>query len=76
VALEINSRPERLDPPRRILRMAVEAGILLALDTDAHAPGQLSWQPFGVARAVECGADPDRIVTTWDVDRLLAWSRG
>jgi putative hydrolase len=74
VALEINSRPERLDPPRRILRQAVEAGVLLALDTDAHAPGQLAWQPFGVARAVECGVEADRIVTTWDVDRLLAWS--
>jgi putative hydrolase len=75
VALEINSRPERLDPPRRILRAAVEAGLLLAIDTDAHAPGQLDWQANGVARAVECGVDPDRVVTTWDVDRLLAWSR-
>ncbi|HET7901876.1 MAG TPA: PHP domain-containing protein [Candidatus Nanopelagicales bacterium] len=75
VALEINSRPERLDPPRRILRDAVDAGILLAIDTDAHAPGQLEWQPYGVARAVECGADPARIVTTWPVDALLDWTR-
>lgn len=74
VALEINSRPERLDPPRRILRAAVEAGLLFAIDTDAHAPGQLDWQANGVARAVECGVEPDRVVTTWDVDRLLAWS--
>ena len=77
VALEVNSRPERLDPPRRILRDAVEAGVLLAVDTDAHAPGQLDWQAYGAARAAECGADPARIVTTWDVDTLLAWtSRG
>ena len=76
VALEINSRPERLDPPRRILRDAVEAGILLAIDTDAHAPGQLDWQANGVARAVECGVDADRVVTTWGVDDLLAWTRG
>jgi putative hydrolase len=74
VALEINSRPERLDPPRRILRDAVDAGLLLALDTDAHAPGQLDWQANGVARAVECGADPARIVTTWDVGTLLDWT--
>ena len=74
VALEINSRPERLDPPRRILRDAVDAGILLAIDTDAHAPGQLEWQPYGVQRAVECGADPARIVTTWSADDLLAWT--
>jgi putative hydrolase len=74
VALEVNSRPERLDPPRRILRDAVEAGILLAVDTDAHAPGQLDWQAYGVSRAAECGADPARIVTTWGVDTLLAWT--
>jgi len=76
VALEINSRPERLDPPRRILRDAVDAGILLAIDTDAHAPGQLEWQPYGAARAAECGADPARIVTTWTADDLLAWTKG
>ena len=74
VALEVNSRPERLDPPRRILRDAVEAGILLAVDTDAHAPGQLDWQAYGASRAAECGADASRIVTTWDVDSLLAWT--
>ena len=74
VALEVNSRPERLDPPRRILRDAVEAGILLAIDTDAHAPGQLDWQAYGASRAAGCGADPARIVTTWDVDTLLAWT--
>jgi putative hydrolase len=74
VALEINSRPERLDPPLRILRDAVDAGLLLALDTDAHAPGQLDWQANGAARAVECGVDPSRVVTTWDVDTLLDWT--
>jgi putative hydrolase len=75
VALEINSRPERLDPPRRILRDAVDAGLLLALDTDAHAPGQLDWQANGVARAVECGVDASKVVTTWNVDTLLDWTR-
>ena len=74
VAVEVNSRVERLDPPRRLLRLAVEAGCLLAIDTDAHAPGQLDWQPYGVARAVECGAVPDQVVTTWPVDRLLTWT--
>jgi putative hydrolase len=74
VALEVNSRPERLDPPRRILRQAVDAGLLLAIDTDAHAPGQLDWQAYGVARAVECGVEAGRVVTTWKVDDLLAWT--
>ncbi len=54
-AVEINSRPERLDPPRRLLRRAVDAGVLFSVDTDAHAPGQLDWQIHGCARAEECG---------------------
>lgn len=74
VALEVNCRPERLDPPRRILRAAVEAGLLLAIDTDAHAPGQLAWQPYGVERAATCGATAERIVTTWTVDEVLSWT--
>ena len=74
VAVEINSRPERLDPPRALLRRAVAAGCLFSIDTDAHAPGQLDWQPYGCARAEECGVPVDRIVNTWPLDRLLAWT--
>lgn len=74
VAVEINARPERLDPPRELLRQAVAAGCLFTLSTDAHAPGQLDWQPYGCARAQECGVPADRIVTTWPVERLLEWT--
>jgi putative hydrolase len=74
VAVEINSRPERLDPPIRLLKLAVEAGCLFALDTDAHAPGQLDWQPLGCARAEAAGVDPARVVTSWPLDDLLAWT--
>ncbi|MEU6669074.1 PHP domain-containing protein [Streptomyces sp. NPDC046727] len=73
-AVEINSRPERLDPPRRLLRRAVEAGVLFAVDTDAHAPGQLDWQILGCARAEECGVPAERVVTTWSADELLTWT--
>lgn len=76
VAVEINARPERLDPPRALLRQAVEAGCLFTLSTDAHAPGQLDWQPYGCARAEECGVPADRIVTTWPVERVLEWTSG
>ncbi|TDD68658.1 PHP domain-containing protein [Jiangella aurantiaca] len=75
VAVEINSRPERLDPPKRLLRLAVEAGCSFALDTDAHAPGQLDWQPYGCERAAACGVPVQKIVNTWPVDDLLAWTR-
>jgi putative hydrolase len=74
VAVEINSRPERLDPPRRLLTLANELGCEFAIDTDAHAPGQLDWQGNGCERAVECGVDVDRVVNTRSADDLLAWT--
>ncbi|MGI5274650.1 PHP domain-containing protein [Nonomuraea sp. CA-218870] len=75
VAVEINSRPDRLDPPKRLLRQAYEQGCAFAVDSDAHAPGQLDWQRFGCERAALCGVEPERIVNTWPADDLLAWAR-
>jgi putative hydrolase len=74
VAVEVNCRPDRLDPPRRLLRQAIEAGCLLAIDTDAHAPGQLDWQYLGCQRAAECGADPSKVINTWPAEQLLEWT--
>ncbi|MGW4365151.1 PHP domain-containing protein [Nocardia takedensis] len=73
-AVEINSRPERRDPPSRLLRLAVEMDCLFSIDTDAHAPGQLDWQGYGCARAVANGVAPDSVINTWPVDRLLEWT--
>lgn len=73
VAVEINSRPERLDPPRDLLRTAVEAGCLFSIDTDGHAPGQLDWQPYGCARAAECDVPADRVINTKSLDDFLAY---
>jgi putative hydrolase len=74
VAVEINSRPERRDPPTRLLRLAEETGCLFALDTDAHAPGQLDFLDHGCARAQELGLTADRIVNTRKADELLEWA--
>ncbi|PCG85311.1 histidinol phosphatase [Streptomyces sp. WZ.A104] len=73
-AVEINCRPERQDPPLRLLREAETAGVLFSIDTDAHAPGQLDWQLSGCARAEECGIPAERVVTTWSAERLLEWA--
>jgi putative hydrolase len=73
-AVEVNCRPERLDPPRRLLAMVDEMGCKISIDTDAHAPGQLAWQPYGCARVAETAIEPDRIVNSWPVDDLLAWT--
>jgi putative hydrolase len=71
VAVEINSRPERLDPPLRLLRQAATAGCVFTVDTDAHAPGQLDWLRNGCERAAACALAPDRILNTWPAERLL-----
>ena len=71
-AVEINSRPERRDPPTRLLNLALEIGCDFSIDTDAHAPGQLDFLGYGAQRALDAGVPPDRIVNTWPVDKLLA----
>jgi putative hydrolase len=73
VAVEINSRPERKDPPRNLLRLAVDIGCHFSIDTDAHAPGQLEWQYIGCDRAAECGVTEDRVINTNPAEKLLSW---
>lgn len=75
VAVEINSRPERMDPPDELIALALSEGCLFAIDTDAHAPGQLGFLEYGCERAARLGVPVDRIVTTWPLDRLLDWAR-
>ncbi|KAA0024266.1 PHP domain-containing protein [Antrihabitans cavernicola] len=72
-AVEINSRPERQDPPMRLMEMALETGCYFSIDTDAHAPGQLDWQGYGCERAQECGVPAERVINTWSADELLEW---
>src|SRR4030095_6553321 len=73
VALEINSRPERKDPPRDLLKLAVDIGCRFSIDTDAHAPGQLEWQYIGCDRAAECEVPEDRVINTASLEMLLSW---
>ncbi|MFD0527519.1 PHP domain-containing protein [Kitasatospora arboriphila] len=73
-AVEINCRPDRRDPPTRLLRLAIDTGCVFAIDSDAHAPGQLDWQQYGCARAADAGLEPERIVNTLPVEELLAWT--
>ena len=75
VAVEINSRPERLDPPNDLLALAVETGCRFAIDSDAHAPGQLEWLPYGADKAAETGVTIDRIVNSRSAIDLLDWTR-
>jgi putative hydrolase len=73
-AVEINSRPERQDPPEELLRQAIELGCLVAIDTDAHAPGQLEWLGRGCQNAAAAGVPLDRVVNRWSADELVDWA--
>ena len=75
-AVEVNCRPERLDPPRAMLRAAIDHGCHFSIDTDAHATGQLEWQPKGCDRAAEVGVPLDRVLNSWPVDVLIRWVAG
>jgi len=74
VAVEINARPERRDPPDDMIVLARDAGCLFSINSDAHAPGQLDFQIYGCARAERIGVPVERIVNTWPMDRLIAWA--
>jgi putative hydrolase len=73
-AVEINCRPERQDPPDELLDIALRWGCRVSIDTDAHAPGQLEWQPSGCDKAARHGIDPDRIVNTMTASDLVDWA--
>jgi putative hydrolase len=73
-AVEINSRPERRDPPTRLLNLALDIGCLFSIDTDSHAPGQLDFLGYGAQRALDAGVPVERIVNTWPAEQLLEWA--
>ncbi len=75
-AVEINSRPERLDPPEPLLELALDLDCVVVVDTDAHAPGQLEWQRNGCEQAARVGVPPDRVMNTRPMDEFLAWTAG
>ena len=75
-AVEINSRPERRDPPQDLLQHALDLGCVVTIDSDSHAPGHFEWLDLGCEQAAAVGlADqPERIMNTRSADALLAWT--
>ncbi len=73
VALEINAHPARLDLDDVYARRAIEMGILLTINTDAHSESDLDLLQFGIATARRGWVEPQHVINTWDTDRLLSW---
>jgi DNA polymerase (family 10) len=72
-ALEINASPNRLDLDEIYVRRAVEMGIPIAINTDAHAPDQLDLMEYGVSVARRAWVSADKIISTWDSDKIEDW---
>lgn len=73
-ALEINAHPSRLDLCDAHARRAIELGVRLAINSDAHDVGGFAVLPFGVATARRGWATAEDVINTWPVERLLKWS--
>jgi DNA polymerase (family 10) len=71
--IEINAHPDRLDLPDRYVRRAVELGVPLAINSDAHDAQDMDLLFFGVAVARRGWAGADDVINTWELERLLAW---
>jgi len=72
-ALEINASPQRLDLPSDHIRQARDAGVKFAIDTDAHAIGDLRNVPYGVGTAQRGWLTADDVINTWPLERLLGF---
>ncbi|MFA5504960.1 MAG: PHP domain-containing protein [Vulcanimicrobiota bacterium] len=73
VAVEINANPWRLDLSEELLRLAMEKGCLISINTDAHSLAEFDNLRHGVDMARRVGLDPDRVVNTWPLVRLRSW---
>ena len=73
VAIEIDGDPARQDLDYTMAARAVDAGCLVALDSDAHSPTQLAYAETAIAHARLAAIPAERIVNCWPLDRLLAW---
>lgn len=73
VVLEINSDPHRLDLDEAHARRAIEMGILLAVNSDAHSPEGYDLLQFGVANARRGWVEAHHVINTWGVERLVNW---
>jgi DNA polymerase (family 10) len=76
IALEINAYPARLDVDEFVVRMAIENGVNLVIDTDSHAVNQLAYVHYGVDVARRGWAEAKNIVNTWKWKKFSEWLMG
>jgi DNA polymerase (family 10) len=75
VAFEINASPSRLDLDEVYVRQAVEMGIPIFINTDAHTVEHFDQAVYGVSVARRAWLTSEQVLSTWEPDRLLEWLR-
>jgi len=73
-ALEVNAYPRRLDLNDMHVRRAIELGVKLAINSDAHDVSSFALLPLGVATARRGWAQPADVINTRSVEEVLAWA--
>jgi DNA polymerase (family 10) len=73
--LELNANPHRLDLSAELLKKAQDAGVKIAINTDAHQLDMLEHMEIGVAAAKKGWIQKDTVINTWDIDKLLDFIR-
>ncbi|OGO60362.1 MAG: hypothetical protein A2032_02780 [Chloroflexi bacterium RBG_19FT_COMBO_49_13] len=78
LAMEINAHPARLDLDDIHARRAIELGIKLSINTDAHNDTDMELMHFGVSTARRAWVEAEDVINTWSLEKLLQWlkSRG
>ncbi|MBE0690391.1 MAG: PHP domain-containing protein, partial [Anaerolineae bacterium] len=72
-ALEINANPARLDLEAQNAKRAIELGVKLCIDTDAHSEGDMDLLRYGVMTARRGWVEAPSVINTWALDAFLAW---
>ncbi|OGY63583.1 MAG: DNA polymerase III [Candidatus Harrisonbacteria bacterium RIFCSPLOWO2_02_FULL_41_13b] len=69
--LEINASPERLDLRDQHIRMCVEAGVKMSVDSDAHSISHFGFLEYGIAQARRGWAAREDIINAWPLEKML-----
>jgi len=75
-AMEINAYPDRADLKDEYIRKCVEAGVKMAIDSDAHSVSHFQYLEFGIAQARRGWAEKKDIINAFDIDRMLFMLKG
>jgi DNA polymerase (family 10) len=73
IAMEINANPLRLDLEAQYAQRAVEFGILLCIDTDAHRIEEMDLMRYGIMTARRGWVEAHSVINTWTLDKFMEW---